>query len=148
MRGELFHPSESVTWSGIGNYSLGIEANLGYTDPGSYGLDTISLNYSGGPTLNSQIVTEIATYDYYTGIFGLSNQSIRLANSSGQTTNFSSDFETSYPSFLTRLKSLNSIPSLSWAYTAGAPYRKCHFECSKAVSAGTHTLSLQNTVLF
>lgn len=122
-RGGLFRPSQSVTWSDLGNYSLGIEANLGYNDPGKYGLDTLALNFSGGPTLNSQIVAGIQTFDYYTGIFGLSSHPINLSNQPINLSNPPANYST-YPSFLTSLKSLNLIPSLSWAYTAGAPYRE------------------------
>lgn len=33
-------------------------------------------------------------------------------------------FPDPYPSFLTMMKDQNLIPSLSWAYTAGASYRE------------------------
>ena len=123
-RGELFDTSQSNTWSVLGNYSLGIEANLGYSDPATWGLDTVALglsNATGGPTLSNQVVAGLETYDYYTGYFGLGNQPVNLTASTD--VNNLTD-TTPHPSFLTTMKSQNLIPSLSWAYTAGAIYRE------------------------
>ena len=125
-RGELFDPSlYPSSWSSFGNYSLGLEANLGYNDPGNFGLDTIALglnNATGGPTLQDQVVAGFETYDYYTGLFGLGNQPVNLTGST-DANNFTGI--TPHSSFLTTMKSKNLIPSLSWAYTAGANYREC-----------------------
>lgn len=132
-RGEIFDISGSKTWSVLGNYSLGIEANLGYSDPGSYGLDTVALgfnNASGGPTLQGQVVAGLATYDYYTGLFGLNDQPANFT-ASNDINNLTDT--TPHPSFLSTLKSQNLIPSLSWAYTAGAIYRKCNFHVGSAI---------------
>ena len=123
-RGNLFDPSHSSSWREIGNYSLGSELNLGYDFDGTYGLDTIALgstNLSGGPTLNSQVIAGLETYDYYTGLFGLGSQPTNFSTSSSATDLADA---TPYPSFLATLKASNLIPSLSWAYTAGAPYRE------------------------
>lgn len=123
-RGELFDPSTSQNWTSLGNYSLGVEVNLGYDFPGEYGLDTVALgssNYTDGPTLSSQIVAGLEAYDYNTGMFGLSDQPVNLTTS---TDSDNLTHTTSHPSFLATLKALNLIPSLSWAYTAGAPYRE------------------------
>ena len=114
-RGELFDTSKSTSWENLGNYSLGLETNLGYNETAAYGLDSVALGYSdanGGPTLQSQVVSDIITNDYYMGIFGIGHQP----------TNFT-DQSNPQPSFLTSLRSKNLIPSLSWAYTAGAKYR-------------------------
>ena len=123
-RGNLFDPSHSSSWRGIGNYSLGTELNLGYNFDGTYGLDAIALgstSLSGGPTLNSQVIAGLETNDYYTGLFGLGSQPSNFTNSSS-----AADLGDTipYPSFLATLKASNLIPSLSWAYTAGAPYRE------------------------
>ena len=116
-RGGLFNVSLSSSWHGLGNYSLGIDTNLGYGNlSGSYGLETVSLGFSdsiGGPTLDSQVVTALAAKYYYIGLFGLNHQATNL-----------SDFTNPHPSFLRTMKTKDLIPSLSWAYTAGAPYRK------------------------
>jgi len=95
---------------------MGLELNLGLNDTADYGLDTVALglsNATGGPYLDSRVVAAYANNDYYIGMFGLNQQP----------TNFST-FSNSHPSFLTTLKSEKLIPSLSWAYTAGARYRK------------------------
>lgn len=123
-RGETFNYSLSSSWSEIGNYSLGIELNLGYDFDGTYGLDTVSLGFSnatGGPTLYNQIVAGFETYDYYTGLFGLGDQPSNLTGSNDSNNLAGSS---TYPSFLTTMKDTKAIPSLSWAYTAGAIYRK------------------------
>lgn len=116
-RGDLFNASESASWKNLNNYNLGLELNLGgFNDTADYGLDTVALglsNATGGPCLDSMVVASYAKDDYYVGMFGLNQQP----------TNFST-FDNLYPSFLTTLKSEKLIPSLSWAYTAGARYRK------------------------
>ena len=116
--------SRSSTWSQLGNYSLGIELNLAYNDVGTYGTDTVALGFSnatGGPALQGQVVAGIETFDFYTGYFGLGSQPNNFT-ASQDIGNLAND--TQIPSFLTTLKSQNLIPSLSWAYTAGAIYRE------------------------
>lgn len=116
-RGGLFNPAQSKTWNAVGNYSLGLESNLGYGSlSAAYGEDTVAFgftNANGGPALDSQVVAGIQTDYYYTGIFGLGSQGTNFTN-----------FSDPRPSSLTTMKAKNLIPSLSWAYTAGAPYRK------------------------
>ena len=117
-RGNIFHSNASKTWIGQGNYSYNIELNLGpkFNLGGPYGLDTVALaegNATGGPSLEGQVVATVATVLYYTGMFGLNNQPNNL-----------STVDNPHPSYLTSLKTKNLIPSLSWAYTAGAWYRK------------------------
>ena len=126
-RGELFDASLSSTWSSFGNYSLGLETNLGYDGPASYGLDTVAMgvsNDTGGPSLPRQVVASLVTNLFYTGLFGLGNQP----------TNFTASLDSNnltdtvpYPSFLTTLKNQSLIPSRSWAYTAGAVYSEYPF---------------------
>ena len=115
-RGGLFDASQSTSWDALGNHSLGLNANFGYGDLSAlYGLDTLTLGFSdsiGGPTLDSQIVTALAPEYYYIGLFGLNHQPTNLTN-----------FKDPHTSFLKTMKTKNLIPSLSWAYTAGAPYR-------------------------
>ena len=117
-RGGIFNYNKSTTWIGKGDYSLGLEANLGYnqSESGLYGLDTISLgidNATNLPSLNEQLVAGFATYDYPMGMFGLGQQPTNL-----------SVYDDGYPSYLKVMKSRGLIPSESWGYTAGAPYRK------------------------
>ena len=121
-RGELFNASLSSTWSSFGNYALGLEANLGYTASASYGLDTVALgvsNDSGGPSLQSQVVASLDANLFYTGLFGLGTQPTNFT-ASQDSQNLTDTIP--HPSFLTTLKNQSLIPSLSWAYTAGAAY--------------------------
>ena len=115
-RGDTVNLNQSSTRKEIGLYDLGLELNLGRNESGDYGLDSLALGLTpsvGGPTLDSQVVVGIETNHYRLGMFGLSQQPTNL-----------SSFSDSYPSFLASLKAQNLIPSLSWAYTAGARYSK------------------------
>ena len=115
-RGGLFNLTQSSSRNDLGLYNLDLELNLGDNETGSYGVDKIALglsNVTGGPTVDSQIVVGIETDYYRTGMFGLSPQPTNLTN-----------FTEPHASFLTTLKTQNLIPSLSWAYTAGARYRE------------------------
>ena len=118
-RGGLFNPSDSTSWTNIGNYSMGLEGNLGYNDSATFGHDTVALGLSeatGSPQLDSQVVAAFETDDFYIGLVGLGHEG----------TNFSvSKYNTPNPTLLTSLKDRNLIPSLSWGYTAGAIYREC-----------------------
>ena len=115
-RAGIYDHSTSTTASVIGEYGLGLEANLGYPHSnGTYVLDTVGLGFSNTTTqasLKSQMVATYGSNSYYIGMFGLSNQP----------GNFST-LEDSHQSYLTTLRDQNLIPSLSWSYTAGARYR-------------------------
>ena len=115
-RGSTVNLNQSTSRKEFGLFDLGLELNLGRNESGDYGLDSLALgsnNATGGPTLDSQIVVGIETNDYRVGMLGLNQQPIKLSSHSD-----------SYSSFLTSLKTRNLIPSLSWAYTAGARYSK------------------------
>ena len=115
-RGGTFNSSKSESWRSVGNYTLGLEQNLGYKETAAYGFDTLALGFSGdigSSALQSQVIASIGTDDYYVGIFGLGHQPYNFTN-----------FSDPHPSFLTTMRSKNLIPSLSWAYTAGARYRE------------------------
>ena len=115
-RGGLFNQNQSSTWQDLGPFTLALEQNLNHNESGAFGLDTISLgltNATGGPTLKSQIIAGIETEHWYIGLLGLQQQPMNLSN-----------FSQPYKSVLTTLRAQNLIPSLSWAYTAGAHYRK------------------------
>ena len=110
-----FQYTKSSSWELIGLYDLALETELNYTGNGMFGYDNVGLQIqnSGGLNLTKQVVSGIATKDFYLGIFGLSPKP----------SNFS-DFDYPQPSFMRTLKDQNKIPSLSYAYTAGASYRK------------------------
>lgn len=116
-RGGLFNDSHSTSWKALSNNSLGLDDALGFRDKtGQFGLDSITIgfgDFEGGPQLDSQLIAGIAPEWYFNGLFGLNHQATFLEN-----------FTEPHPSALTTMKSHNMIPSLSWAYTAGAKYSK------------------------
>jgi hypothetical protein len=115
LRGKLFNPNASSTWAFNNYYELQLESNLGYTGSGEFGFEKVGIGWQGSvaPVLERQIVGGIATDEFWLGEFGLTPRP----------TNFT-DFNDPQPSFVETLKNKSMIPSLSWAYTAGAPYRK------------------------
>ena len=119
-RGCLFDATRSNSWQALGNYSLDLdEVGVAENKTASYGRDTIALGFdssTGGPTLNSQVIAAFATDVYYIGVFGLGHQGTNISN-----------FTNPLPSFLTNMRNESLIPSLSWAYTAGARYREFYF---------------------
>ncbi|KAG8527699.1 uncharacterized protein KY384_007853 [Bacidia gigantensis] len=118
-RGGFFNSNKSSTWSqnvdaSNGLFPIDLEANLNVTAVGAYGDDTVTLGGQGsdGPELQKQVVATIANKAFYLGSFGLNPQSVSLPQSPALLS-----------SFLSNLNASNSIPSLSWSYTAGNQYR-------------------------
>lgn len=116
-RGGIYYPENSTTWSQheAGYYKLQLELNLvNNSANGLYGNDTIGLGLrgSGGPTLKNQIIAGIGAEEYYLGLFGVNPKP----------TNFTT-LDVGQVSYMTSLKDQNLIPSVSFAYSAGAPYR-------------------------
>lgn len=110
-----FESNQSSTWEQVGIYDLGLEADLGYTGNGEYGYDVVTLatpSSSSGLSVNHSIVAGTADKSYFLGLLGLNDRP----------TSFSSSANNSQ-SFLRLAKSANSIPSLSYGYTAGARYQ-------------------------
>jgi hypothetical protein len=99
----------------VGLYKLWIQENLGKAGNANYGYDTVALGYEGegGPTLQNQTVGALATNEFYFGHLGINPKPTNFTN-----------FTDSSPSYLTTLKDQGLIPSVSWGYTAGVPYRK------------------------
>lgn len=114
-RGGLFYNNQSTSYTEQGLYDLWIEKNLNYSGNGMFGYDMVGLGYTGegGPTIKHQIVGSMAVEDFWFGHFGLHPKS----------TNFT-DITQNVPSYMATLRTQNLIPSVSWAYTAGAPYSK------------------------
>ncbi|RFU78261.1 acid protease [Trichoderma arundinaceum] len=113
-RGNLFNKTASKTWNEIGLFNLGFENALGFKDNGDYGYDTVGLGYlgSGGPVVNHSIIAGVAGTEFYLGVLALNPRP----------TNFT-DQNDPQQSFLQLLKNESAIPSLSYSYNAGAPYR-------------------------
>lgn len=114
-RGTIYQPENSTSFSDIGLFELGLieESALGYSGNGSFGYDDVIMGMEGAssPIVKHQVVEGFATKDFYVGTIGLSPHAINI-----------SSFSNSTKSLLDSLKEQNSIPSLSWAYTAGASY--------------------------
>lgn len=111
-----FQVNASSTWVAQGFYSLWTERNLNYSGSGEYGFDTVALGIQGGGSalsLTGQVVAGIATTDFFLGIFGIGPKPVNFTN-----------FTDPKPSYMKTLVDKNHIPSLSFGYTAGAPYRK------------------------
>lgn len=62
-RGNIYDPLLSSTWHSIGWYNVEAEMNLGYTEKGEYGYDTVALGYQGSglPSLVNQTIAGIMT---------------------------------------------------------------------------------------
>jgi hypothetical protein len=114
-RGRTFDFNQSLTWVPNSIYDLGYEENLGYTQVnGQFGFDTVQLGWQGGggASVDHSVVAGIGDLTLtWLGQLGLDPTP----------TNFSS-FNSPQPSYMQLLRTKNLIPSLSWAYTAGAPY--------------------------
>ncbi|KAJ0118639.1 hypothetical protein J7T55_012892 [Diaporthe amygdali] len=105
-----FQSNQSSTWETIGIYELYLEEHLGIDGNGLFGYDSVGLGASG-TAVEKQVVAGIATSNFWLGSLGLG----------ANYTNFSDEEQPS--SLLRTLKDSGSIPSLSYGYTAGAPYR-------------------------
>ncbi|KAK7193291.1 hypothetical protein DPSP01_013840 [Paraphaeosphaeria sporulosa] len=115
-RGGTFNNNNSLTWIPNSIFELGVEENLDYNVFGDFGFDTVTLGWQGsnGPSVEHSVVAGIADTTFtWMGVLGLNPRP----------TNFSTFPNSPQPSLVQLLKDQNSIPSLTWAYTAGAPYR-------------------------
>lgn len=113
-RGGLFLTNESLTWVPNSIFSFSLEDNLGEDTTGNAGFDTVALGWqgSGAPTAEHSIVFSIVDSVYWIGEMGLNPRP----------TNFTT-FVDPQLSLMQLLKNNNTIPSLSYGYTAGNQYR-------------------------
>lgn len=111
----------SSTWKPNGFWQLGNECNLGISATEYFNTDTVGLGYqcSGGPTLQNQILADIGTEQFYLGTFAVKPKR----------TNYTGVVEQGQASYITNLQQLNLVPSVSFGYTAGAPYRMLLLVC-------------------
>ncbi|KAF2113052.1 aspartic peptidase domain-containing protein [Lophiotrema nucula] len=115
-RGGTFNPNNSLTWVPNSLFNLGLEENLGFDVYGDFGFDSVTLGWtgSGGPTVEHSVVAGIGDTAFsWLGVLGLNPRP----------TNFSTFPNNPQVSFVQALRNQNGIPSVSWAYTVGAPYR-------------------------
>lgn len=110
-----FSANSSTTWSTIGQYDVELESKLNYTAGGLFGYDKVALGPaadSSSLSLDHQVVAGIAELDYWMGHIPL-----------GVPDSSFSSLSQSIDSFMYQLRNGSKIPSLSFAYTAGAKYR-------------------------
>lgn len=121
-RGGVFYSGNSSTFQSntadldTQSYDLTLESYMGNTSKANMGFDDITIGWIGGdgPAINNQTIAIINSTDFWLGSFGL-----RPLNST-----FNGE---SVESCLQQLVNQSLIPSSSWAYTAGAYYRRRHF---------------------
>jgi hypothetical protein len=111
-----FQVNQSSTWSSIGQYSLGVEDQLNMSGVGLFGYDNVLLGLATDQnvSIGHQPVAGIADVNYWLGLVGLGAQPTSFSSSSSPV-----------QSLFVNLRENNQIPSLSFAYTAGAYYRTC-----------------------
>lgn len=112
-----FQTNVSNTWSAIGQYDVDLEQSLGIVPGALYGFDKIWVGQiariRSALQLSRQVVGGLASMDYYLGMLPL-----------GQAESSFSSLTQPVPSLLWQLRNTSQIPSFSYAYTAGAKYRK------------------------
>lgn len=111
-----FQVARSTQWSAIGQYSVDLENALNMTAQGLFGYDHVALgpavDTSNTTSIDHQVVAAIADMDYFMGVLPL-----------GQAESSFSSLSEPQEAFIWRLRNNSQIPSLSYAYTAGAQYR-------------------------
>ncbi|KAI7084019.1 acid protease [Hortaea werneckii] len=109
-----FASNGSTTWDLIGIYTLDDqEEKLGYGGNGKFGNDTVSWNGDSEPVvLQNQVVGSLPGLEYWLGVIGVGPKPINFTT-----------FNDAVPSMLSQMVDNETIPSLSWAYTAGASYQ-------------------------
>ena len=115
------------------------ESALGYSGNSSFGFDDAKFGFPSDPlpSVTHQIIEGFATKDFYLGVIGLSPRAINL-----------SSFDNSSASLVASLKDQGSIPTLSWAYTAGASYREPTAFGSLTLGGYDSTRFIPNNVSF
>jgi hypothetical protein len=111
-----FQVNASTSWSAIGQYDVHLEQALNHTAGALVGLDKVALGPAADSTkslsLDRQVVAGVAELDYFMGLLPLGH-----AESSFDSASQPID------SLLYQLRNSSKIPSLSYAYTAGAKYK-------------------------
>ncbi|KAF2873134.1 aspartic peptidase domain-containing protein [Massariosphaeria phaeospora] len=110
-----FQVNVSSSWSTIGQYGADLEDRLNYTSDAMFGFDKVSLGPAADSralSLDHQVVAGVEDFDYFMG-------HIPLGVPDGSFSSLSQSID----SFLYQLRNGTMIPSLSFAYTAGAKYR-------------------------
>ncbi|KAH8717043.1 aspartic peptidase domain-containing protein [Phaeosphaeriaceae sp. PMI808] len=110
-----FQVNVSSSWSTIGQFGVTLEEALGYKADAIFGFDTVALGPAADSrslSMDKQIVAGVAEFDYFLGYLPLGHAKQSFGS-------LSQPIE----SLLYQLRASERIPSLSYAYTAGAKYR-------------------------
>lgn len=114
-----FQVERSTQWSAIGQYGVDLEDALNMTADGLFGYDHVALGPAADTFSNSnvmsidhQVVAAVADMDYFMGVLPL-----------GQAESSFSSLSEPQKSLIWNLRNSSRIPSLSYAYTAGAKYQ-------------------------
>ncbi|KAF1963202.1 acid protease [Byssothecium circinans] len=135
-----FQSNTSSTWSTIGQYDIGLEQNLGYEGRGMFGYDTVTLGSETAGTslsLKKQVVAGVAELDYFMGHIPLGTTDSSFCGSCKPE-----------KTFLWQLRNNSMIPSLSFAYTAGAKYRSKSYLAQLILGGYDTSRFLHNTMDF
>jgi hypothetical protein len=110
-----FQVNASSTWSAIGQYNVETESRLNIFAGAIFGYDKVALGPAADSkslSLDRQVIAGVAETSYYMGHIPL-----------GVPDSSFSSLSQSIDSFIHQLRNQTKIPSLSFAYTAGAKYR-------------------------
>ncbi|KAI9667199.1 MAG: hypothetical protein M1821_000012 [Bathelium mastoideum] len=135
-----FETNQSSTWSLIGLYGVNTEQRLNITGNGLQGYDTIQLGSSQDTSALSaghSVVAAVPDKDLFLGELGLGIQPLSFSSASAP-----------IPSLLQSLKTSNQIPSLSFSYTAGNPYRLKKVDGSLILGGYDSTRFVPNNLSF
>ncbi|KAL9059217.1 MAG: hypothetical protein Q9162_001254 [Coniocarpon cinnabarinum] len=137
-RGQTFNPNASSTWAPFGSYEY--QANysqsnlLGYYAASEMGTDTVTLGWPGAPspvTLENQFIGGLLEKSiWYIGNFGIFPRPVNITTLSNQ-----------HDSVMQNLRAQNSIPSMTWGYTAG-------FQAAQLPTFGSLTLGGYDSTRF
>lgn len=113
----FFQANASTTWTSIGLHKHSTPRQFNSGKNSLYGFDTVGFvaQATGNLTLSSQVVAGVTTSTPYLGTFGLGPEPWEFP-----------EIEYQPSSFMRTLRDEKKIPSLSFAYTAGAAYRNPH----------------------
>ncbi|KAF2210474.1 hypothetical protein CERZMDRAFT_45500 [Cercospora zeae-maydis SCOH1-5] len=108
-----FQSNESSSWKQIGIYDLGADDSLfpNSGDAALYGLDNVSLGALNAPSLSSQVVGGISSFNFWLGIIGLGAQPVRFSN-----------LPDTAATVLGSARAQNLSASVSYGFSAGAAY--------------------------
>lgn len=110
-----FLSNSSSTWSDIGQYDVDLEQALNLTASGAFGYDKVILGpaaeSSTALSIDGQVIAGVPDPNYFLGHIPLGNADSSFGGG------------TAIDALLPNMRNKTLIPSISFAYTAGAKYR-------------------------